>query len=368
MSDRSDTCVIDLWFRRYIIFSKRHLTGHFNDWRAVIWHELAHFRNKDALFFHFAGITGFILLACFAFVVAIFIDITFTNPGQIWRSDAGELTLAPLLFIAGPVPVILLVGFWLRRSLHLREYRADAEALRVTPAAFKGWLRRAADFEADNPTTLKNFKTRFLFHLTHPSFADRQAAAENGLPPNTAIIWREATRSVGLLIISLLVAYANYEMGQIVNRGDIVNPMFAWLNLAFMIVCMSIGFSALSVSTMEILNQRGRIQAFLYSQGFALFAWLLLFVNYWASIIFGYNEDVTQGLPPNLDNNDGGGALLVAIIFVLSALISFSLNWLLHHFLASWRYNFFVHFLFGIIILLGMFLIPKGTYYVLFLR
>lgn len=75
-SQEQPTRAIDLIFRKYIIVNESDLNGHFQDWRALIYHEHCHLTSGDARYFHFLAVSALSLLAGFAmFLIGVGIDL-----------------------------------------------------------------------------------------------------------------------------------------------------------------------------------------------------------------------------------------------------------------------------------------------------
>lgn len=158
----------------YVIISRQDWWSKYEDGTVIFPHELAHLQNRDSQHFHFVAICGLAMAGQLALIVLIAItgaiyDVREVGAQQNYRDLASIFSVSFLIF--------MLFVFWVRNSLHRKEYNADAFAYATSREHYMAWLKRL-----ERRTRIKHISTygrarayfsSLLRSITHPAPQDR---------------------------------------------------------------------------------------------------------------------------------------------------------------------------------------------------
>lgn len=352
MTYSGDTRALDIGLHKYIIFNKLDLEGRLRNWKALIGHEHAHLKNKDVLFFHFAGISALIVAASFFLLILLFLSVFWLSAEERVGFEANAERTS-VLFALGLSAVMAFFILWIRRSLHRREFLADEAGYRRDPEAYRDWLRRVARRESEAGFSWSDTISWF----THPSFANRRSCLGGSKPVSGQSYVSVLGMSLGFLYGCAFLAYGVFVVGTDIGRNTgSANLLLAYRILVILIV--SSGAAAISLSVMEFFESGGARKAAQYASLVVLTNLVLIGAFTETVKIFGLSQSLTQDLP-DPSGPLRSGFLDFSIIFGCFGMTLFLLNGAVSVILRSAKFNLIAHLMIGALAIWISFTVPK---------
>lgn len=362
VSTTTDTCAIDLWACKFIIFNAEDLTKPYQNWKAMIGHELAHLRHGDSKYFHFAGLSG-LAAAAMAFYIGFVMVLVGPNPDNY--PTVASQTWPFYVIPYGIAIVLIFFVFWIRSSVHRREFRADAASRAFDQAAFDEWLDAQVMIEAETRFPILETPARLLRWFTHPSFQRRFARATAGSTSPSLLpeIARAFLFFCGSAALTGFVGFgfSNLNLESISYPVSLLPVAIAAMAVV-VIMPMAAGVGIISVSTMTVLDAKGlKIGAAFV---FTLSLSIAVLLNFGTLLLqaTGAYETITVDLPPSpaAEASSFGYELLSGLIIMSNfALIVLAMNHVLRRLLPGKRFKLVPHLIVGFVAPVGMFLLTK---------
>ncbi|MEM9128190.1 MAG: M48 family metalloprotease [Pseudomonadota bacterium] len=357
ISASEPTHVVDYFFGRTIVVNQSDYDDAAGTVRALIAHELAHIRNGDTRFFHFAGITGAIsatsLFAIFALAMLYLVgDRTF------FPEPPPDRFQPTILLMTAVVLTIIYFLFWLRDSLHEREFQADASALAMEPEAVEGWLWRSARLDRiKNRRPSRPTNAAIIKFFTHPTFAKRLKRISE--PPRRSP-WSFVAQSMMAFVMVPICGFLAYSLFQVgIIYGQAINSIqLYWAYFGFAFLAAAAAFTNFSVLVQRSLTAHGLGAAIVVSASFAASGWLLMMSSYGLSVVLGFYETITADLPKPPGGTTTGGWAWLSIIGSCSA-VCLALNVALRPFLPRQFLAVLGHLIIGFLAMIGAFQVPR---------
>lgn len=363
-----DTRVVDLWFRRYIIFNANDLDGPCQNWRAIVGHELEHVVQGDSKYFHFAGITGASTLAMLAYLALSLGRYTFDEASALnFSGPDWAFVFTPVLYIAVGAFFVL----WVRQSLHIREFRADQAALQKAGTDFEDWIRREKRRESCAPIRWHKIGTRILKWFTHPSFTRREAALQTNDEHSWSLfIWKVTQSACFIFGGGMLSAAAAMGLIAFAPQSSLFESQAVQLLVLGSVMVLPLGaaIGVISVYTLDAIVGAGWVRGSVFVGAVALVCVGCLLVFTLGAQVTGFYDLVTAGLPPAPPGSSErvvDDVLPFLQIFGNFALILVTSNLVAKRFLGRIKYFSIVHLVFGLSSAIGAFLLSKFQWWML---
>lgn len=249
----------------------------YQDWKSLIFHEQAHILNKDSAYFTFTALTGNILAAQLLGLVGLGFLIPQIEPGfeQVANGTAVLYGLTAAFAVTG-----LLFTFWIWRSLHRREFNADAYAASRSAGSFRAWLERAVRRSRLAPvskwSSFKSAPARIWGSFTHPTPIARLGAVDGVAPQARWKIAGDVGFSIYLFMTFALIALV--LLGQ--AQGAFEPALPVGINIVIGVVWFLI-MGALNLIKLSYISCRQYRHLLIYEAASFLFAfssfWLIVF-------------------------------------------------------------------------------------------
>ena len=240
-SKKVDSSVLDFGLIRFIIFRQRHLTGRFQDWKAVLGHEISHIDNHDLLRFHCVALVSRLVGTFWLFLFFWhLIDPLHTLPNG-WLSFDSQRIKELLALLAGLAMYLGSEGS-VRDSIYHREFRADLASHRLAPTEFSDWLERSAEDESLRPSGFDAWVAKLTRRITHPPFKLRRAHIHGQYDPG------KISLAKGVLQCLSIAGFATFSLALFI---DLSGELSVALSAAFYVVSVA----ALLLACLSILEQ-----------------------------------------------------------------------------------------------------------------
>lgn len=351
------TRAIDVGWRRFIIFNENDLTGHYKDWRALIGHEHAHIRNRDARFFHYAGIFGLVALSCIAYFVVIFSSIFLISSSQ----EGSDRDLLAAVFVPGLLVAVSIFFFlWIRQSLHAREFIADRNGYRLDSEAFNDWMRRMLRFENRKGVLERLNLYSLLRWFTHPSFERRfNAISAHDISDNFKLR-AEVLRSIGFLYGGGLLSYFVFEaLNAYFSPDTEINNLSLALIVLILVLPVAAACGATSVAAMTSVDSGGWKRLAVFCGAVSIANWLTICIFYFLIVSLGRYEALTSDLPNVPEEKMSSGIIDFLVIALNYGISIFLMILLARRLVGRFRYNVPLHVAIGGLALPAAFSIAK---------
>ncbi|MEM6410173.1 MAG: M48 family metalloprotease [Pseudomonadota bacterium] len=356
-SDTMPTRALDLIFWRAIVINNQDLTGFYQDWRALIGHELVHLKNRDSQYFHFVGVAGLMILIITFLMIVQFLTYLLL-PKRVQQTL--ELNAAGTAIWASTVIVLacLFFIFWLRRSLHEREFLADQGGRAMNADAFDDWLRRGLRLERNANHQMIKLPDRLLKWFTHPNFSRRLKRIQSNSSEMSSDFFSNILRSIVFLWGSGILAYAVLVAGAEFFSG---HPYERWLTviyLALSALSVAAGTGAISVATLDALHKGGVSRGLAHVAAVGTVNWCAIAGLYSVTVALGHYEGLAADFPPQQTEGKSGGLPFLVILVNFSGCV-LALNLIAQRFFKKFWYSAVFHLATGIISFLSAFIITK---------
>lgn len=351
------TRAIDVGWRRFIIFNESDLTGHYKDWRALLGHEYAHIKNRDARFFHYVGIFGLVALCCIVYFIAVFSTVFLISSAN----ETSNQELLAAMFVPGLlVAVSIFFFFWIRQSLHAREFIADRNGYHFDNEAFNDWMRRMLRFENRKGILERLNIYSLLRWFTHPSFARRFNAITDQDISDNFKLHAEVLRSIGFLYGGGLLSYFVFEA---LNTYFSPDTEISNLSLALIVLMLFLPVAAAcgatSVAAMTSAESGGWKGLAVFCGTVSIANWFTICIFYFLVVSFGQYGALTSDLPDVPEENMSSGIIDFLVIALNYGISIFLMTLLARRFVSRFRYNVPLHVVIGGLALPAAFLIAK---------
>lgn len=367
-SSEIDTRALDIWFQKYLIINSDDLTGICQNWRAVLGHELEHLKQGDSRYFHFAGVTGSAsLLMCLYFTTVFLVALLGVGLDSLQERRGWANLLIPMVLVF----VSAFFVFWVRQSLHDREFRADRAGRALHSKEFDDWLRREARREEETQIPITEFLARALKWFTHPTFKRRKVAIHTPHRsfPFEAMVLQAFCFLVGSASLSgFMGAFIldSVALNSIVPASYLPFPMVAIITV--FLLPIAAGFALVSISTLDAIEQSGKGHGALFVvavAGLVLLAGMAfaVFMN-----VTGLDQVLTKDLPERPSSAQRGALYEffgTTIILANFSFLMFCLNLVVRRWCGQYRYNWIIHMFIGTISIVGAFLWTKAQFLIL---
>ena len=353
VSNSQPTRAIDVLFARYIVLSRSDLDSYYENWRGLIHHEHAHLINRDTRFFHFVSITALLITGQLMIFVSHAIFTAFLSNGFKPTEEYQSISVLLLVFI---LVAFAAFAFWVRGSLHRREYNADAFALANEPEAYRSWLFRASRRVGSNRRKwwqyLGSSGGELLDRFSHPRMHSRLSRIDSAQNTQSRSITGQVALSLFLLLFCVLAGFTTVN---VLKSAELVG--FYLLQIVSLFLIWGAYLTYFSTTLMLLWDTEGYFGAAKFSIGLALaIAALIAVLVVCAQMIGALTLD--QTLNTTLISMH---SLIVWAAFTVS--VSLALVGLARVTLPTWRFNPLLHFTFGsIAVASGWYL--AGQFYV----
>lgn len=274
-SSNQATKAVDLYIRRFVIFNENDLNPAYDNWKSLFFHEFSHIENGDSLFFHFAGASGFMLIGqVLTWIVLWPIGLIFDDPNTV-TEDAIIATV--VLVVLFPTQVALL-AVWIMRSIHRREYNADAFAHSQASESYGSWMTRQVRRSALRSTSGRRITLKYLAsipsRITHPEINGRSRLLLDGQRSLTISPWRSAVSCLVIILPSVAAAAGAWLVHEVLPQ-QVFHLMYLPMAYAAAVVPMIY----LSITTLRLVEFFGPREYLLWPLrlAFAISAILLVF-------------------------------------------------------------------------------------------
>ena len=347
LSERLDSRAIDLLFRKIVIINpaQRRAT------ESLIAHEVAHIRHGDSVMFHIFAVLAIynclaaVLIAVFAIGVAVesvFFEVALTQTLGNW--------ILPGLAVTA-IGALLYSFTLISRSLHDREFNADAASHQLLGEAYIRFLERAARRSALKPIekasvieALQSAWRRLLAYACHPKTAKRIEALRHRQNFQASRSVKNVFFSVSFMFLTLYIFVATSTLFEKVFGGglfDFEAPQH-WSIIGLLLVASFSGAAMASMFAREAALQRtGAGLSFRFVFWFGLFFFLYINVPNALHLASAWLSDSVELDPKKYDLEDGALSLVVGLVVGAAMIL---LNRVMYHVLP--RHNSYVMHLF----------------------
>lgn len=260
VSNRLPTHVIRGFFKDRVVVKAIDLENVEGAGRAIVLHEKGHIRYGDLRYFTLVSALGDAARFSVAVTVAeVFLRLPAAT-GQVF-TPSQTVAIVLMCFIAA-MPVFALA----KRSLHLREFRADSYAANQAPDLTLDWLENNI-YREKTRTAWSKFWLGSNF--THPSFEQRFLVCQEGRIPRTSLIssvfFTLYYTFLGIGLTLLLVA-----AGMGIEEDQTARPYIAWAVGLCALPAIALGPTYLSVEVGRLANELGKAAALALAVSYAI--------------------------------------------------------------------------------------------------